>query len=92
MKKILTLGFLFTLTSLTEAGINYSDDLDKNTVEAPIEERQEEGDYNKLDKRDKNDTPAELELREKEEEMEFDTVQKDDPEKRFEAVDTEFDE
>lgn len=76
---------------ITSANTNLSDDLDKNTNPAPLEEREEEF-INSSDAVDANVTPSTMEDREKEEEIESDVIQTDDPEKTYDASDEEFDE
>jgi hypothetical protein len=90
-KKILLTGTLFSLSVSPGAFANLSDDLDKNTTQAPLEEREEEV-INSSDVVDENYTPAYDEKREKEEEVESDLIQGDDPGKTYNYEDEEFDE
>ena len=92
MKSLALLSILaLGLSSPLMAGTNYSDDLDKNTTPAPIEEREEEV-INKSDFEDTNVTPAPQEEREMQEDLESDVLQTDDPERTYDSMDEEFDE
>lgn len=90
---IITLSLLaLSLTpGITSANGNLSDDLDKNTTPAPLEEREEEI-INQGDVRDSNVIPSTLEDREEQEEVESDVLQTDDPEKAYDPMDEEIDE
>ncbi len=90
--KFLSFALVLSLSlPLAYAGVNYSDDLDRNNSPAALEEREEEI-INQSDSVDENVTPSGYEDQTKQEEVESDLDQRDDPEKSYEAIDEEFDE
>lgn len=79
------------VTSPLYAYENISDDLDKNPTPAELEPRKYEP-VNQPDVSDKNLVPAEEEERARQEEVESDLLQKDDPDKVYDPADDEWDE
>lgn len=89
MKRLFLIACLFT--SSLYAYENISDDKDRNAIPAEQEARKNET-LNLQDVSDKNLVPAEQEEREKQEQIESDLIQRDDPDKVYDPADDEWDE
>lgn len=90
MKAFMLVFILMTTPALAERN-NFNDDLDKNTVPSELEARENEV-VNQGDLQDANMIPAVEEERKKQEQVESDMVQDDDPDKVYDPADEEWDE
>lgn len=91
MKKLILSGLILLSFNAIAQNNNYNDDLDVNTVPAPLEERENEV-VNRSDLEDTNAVPASMEPREEQEEVESDVLPVDDPERGWDPADQELDE
>lgn len=88
--KILFTGVILALSFSSFALANYNDDIDQNATPAPLEARENEM-INQGDMVDRNCVPSTEEERLRQEEVESDLIQSDDPERTYDQMDEEYD-